>query len=47
MAAELRRALQLRASEPEKWQALCNAASAARFLWADSATQYLEKLYRR
>lgn len=46
MAAELRRALQLRASEPEKWQAVCNAAAAARFPWAESARQYIEKLYR-
>ena len=47
MDAALKEALQLRATEPEKWQTVCNAAAAARFLWADSAKQYIEKLYQR
>ncbi|HNX53565.1 MAG TPA: glycogen/starch synthase [Pontiellaceae bacterium] len=44
MAAALKAAVQLHA-EPEKWQAVCNAASDARFLWSDSAKQYIQKLY--
>jgi len=46
MEAELRKALQLRTAEPEKWQALCAAAADTRFLWAGSAGQYIDKLYR-
>jgi glycogen synthase len=38
--------LNLRTKEPEKWQAVCKAAAEARFLWSDSAKQYIEKLYR-
>jgi starch synthase len=45
MSAALKAALHLRAAEPGKWQAVCNAAASARFLWADSAKQYIEKLY--
>jgi starch synthase len=45
MADSLKKALMLRTSEPEKWQAIRNAAAEARFLWADSAKQYIEKLY--
>lgn len=45
MAAALKETLNLRASEPAKWQAICKAAGEARFLWSDSAKQYIEKLY--
>ncbi|MCU0858022.1 MAG: glycogen/starch synthase [Pontiellaceae bacterium] len=46
MAAALREALALRAAEPEKWKAVCTAAAEARFLWSDSAKQYMNKLYK-
>ena len=46
MEAALKNALALRAAEPDKWNAVRNAAAAARFLWSDSAKQYIEKLYR-
>jgi hypothetical protein len=36
--------LHLHATEPEKWKSICTAAE-ARFLWSDSAKQYIEKLY--
>lgn len=45
MAVALKEALNLRTTEPEKWQAICKAAAEARFLWSDSAKQYIEKLY--
>jgi starch synthase len=47
MAAALQAALKLRTAEPEKWQAICKAAAETRFLWADSAKRYIEKLYQR
>ena len=47
MAAALKEALHLRDTEPEKWQAVCRSAAEKRFLWSDSAKQYIEKLYRR
>jgi starch synthase len=47
MADAFKAALQLRAAEPEKWQTLRKAAAEARFLWSDSAKQYVEKLYRK
>lgn len=46
MESALKEALRLRTAEPEKWQAVCKAASETRFLWNDSAKQYIEKLYR-
>lgn len=46
MEKTLKDALHLRTAEPEKWQAVCKAASEARFLWDGSAKQYVEKLYR-
>ncbi len=45
LAAALKEALHLRATEPEKWKTLCKAAAEARFLWSNSAKLYLEKLY--
>jgi glycogen synthase len=45
MAAALKEALNLHATEPEKWKSICTAAAEARFLWSDSAKQYIEKLY--
>jgi starch synthase len=47
MAAALKEALHLRAAEPEKWRAVCKAAAEARFLWSDSAKQYIEMLYAK
>jgi len=57
MAAVLTDALKLRnessRSEVEtptlrgnEWKTICDAAAAARFLWADSAKLYIEKLYQ-
>jgi len=46
MAVALKEALQLHATEPEKWKLICIAASEARFLWSDSAKQYIEQLYK-
>ncbi|MFA5689567.1 MAG: glycogen/starch synthase [Kiritimatiellales bacterium] len=40
-------ALALRAGNPEEWNSVCTAAAAARFLWSDSAKQYIEKLYSK
>ena len=31
--------------QPDRWQSLCAAAAAERFLWSDSAKQYEEALY--
>jgi len=47
MAAALKEVLHLRDTEPEKWKTICQSAAVARFLWSDSAKQYVEKLYRR
>lgn len=38
--------LSLLQNELQKWQAIQSAAANARFLWSDSAEQYIEKLYR-
>ena len=43
--AELKNALHLHKKEPEKWQAVCKAASKARLLWNDTAKQYIQHLY--
>jgi starch synthase len=45
MAAALADALTLRRESSEHWKNICAAAASARFLWADSAKQYIEKLY--
>ena len=45
MATALSAALELHATAPEKWQAICKAAAETRFLWAESAKQYIEQLY--
>lgn len=45
MAAAFKDALQLHRNNPETWQAVRAAAAAARFLWSDTARQYMEKLY--
>lgn len=45
MAAALGNALKLRAENSNDWKKICDAAASARFLWADSAKQYIEKLY--
>lgn len=47
MESALKEALRLRTDDREKWQTICKAAAEARFLWSDSAKQYIEKLYRR
>ncbi len=47
MTAELKAALHLHKNDPGKWQAVCKAAAKARFLWDDTARQYIEKLYTR
>jgi starch synthase len=46
MAAALGLALQLRAEDSNGWKKICDAAAEARFLWADSAKLYIEKLYQ-
>jgi starch synthase len=38
-------AVSLREKDPEKWKQICSRAEASRFLWKDSACQYIEKLY--
>ena len=47
MAAALAAALKLHKENSEHWKKICAAAASARFLWADSAKQYIEKLYTR
>lgn len=47
MVSTLSDAMALRTSAPDKWKAIGHAAAEARFLWNHSATQYMEKLYRR
>jgi starch synthase len=47
MAAALGEALRLRRENPTGWEKICAAAAEARFLWTDSAEQYIEKLYTR
>lgn len=44
--AACRRAVELRRTEPEKWQAIRRNAAAARFSWNDTADAYLTRLYR-
>lgn len=46
LIAALRRALAVYQNRPAQWQALCQAAAAARFRWADSVDAYLEHLYQ-
>ena len=38
-------ALKLKQTEPDKWKAICQSASQARFTWQESARQYLSELY--
>lgn len=45
MAAALTDVLKLHGESSEHWKTICNAAAEARFLWSDSAKQYIEKLY--
>jgi starch synthase len=40
------RAVEMRRTEPEKWQAIRRNAAAARFSWDDTAAAYLAQLYR-
>ena len=44
MVAALTEALTLHKSQSD-WKQICESAASARFLWADSAKQYIEKLY--
>jgi starch synthase len=46
MSAAFAAALKLRSENSEQWKKICEAAASARFLWSDSAKQYVEKLYR-
>jgi starch synthase len=39
------RAIHMYRNEPEKWQKMKNEAAAARFLWQDTARQYVTHLY--
>ena len=41
----LQAALALQSEQPQRWQALCEAARAARFSWEDSISAYLHQLY--
>lgn len=45
LVATLEQALILRENQPQRWQAICDAASQARFLWQDSVAAYVEQLY--
>jgi starch synthase len=47
MAAALAAALKLHSESSNDWKKICDAAASARFLWADSAKQYIEKLYQK
>ena len=40
------KAVALKMNQPAKWRQICEAAAAVRYRWADSAAQYIEKLYR-
>lgn len=42
----LTKAIQIRESEPKKWQTISAKASEKRFLWRDAAEMYYAKLYR-
>lgn len=46
MLARFDEVLKLREQHPVRWQAICNNASDARFLWSDSVTQYVDTLYQ-
>jgi starch synthase len=39
-------AVALRQSDPEKWRDIRRRAAASRFLWQDTARQYIDKLYQ-
>jgi starch synthase len=45
MAAALDAALKLHKENPDGWEKIREAAAAARFLWAGSAKQYIDRLY--
>lgn len=45
MNKTLGEALALHDSDPKAWKNICVAAEKARFLWNDSAKQYIDKLY--
>lgn len=45
MSEALRSALKLRTENSNDWKKICTAAANTRFLWSDSAQQYIEKLY--
>ncbi len=47
MTAELGKALSMHDNSSTDWQAVCEAASQARFEWGTVARQYIEKLYSR
>jgi starch synthase len=40
------KAIALKENQPAEWRKICENAAATRFRWSDSATQYIEKLYR-
>jgi len=46
LVAAMQRALTLYREQPEKWQAMREAAAKMRFTWADSIEAYKKKLYR-
>jgi starch synthase len=46
LVAAVQRALALHQEQPERWQAMRQAAAAVRFRWTDSITAYLEQLYQ-
>lgn len=46
LVAAFRRALSVHREQPERWQAIRDAASAARFRWTDAVEEYMGELYR-